>query len=819
MALLQLEPGTIFARDYRVLRHLSAGGMGAVYVVEQVSTQRQRALKIMLPDLVRDPKSRERFTQEATVSARIRSDHLVEVVAAGIDEPTETPWIAMELLEGEELAKVLEQRALSPGELLEVYRQLCHGLGAAHRGGLVHRDLKPENIFLAHARRDGAPYTVKILDFGIAKVIGESRTAAMSTSTLGSPLWMAPEQAEQGAIRPATDVWALGLIAFYALTGAYYWRIAHGDFAIAMLLKEIFVDPLDIASTRAAMYQRGALIPPGFDAWFSRCVVRDPAQRFHDASEALAALMPVLGNAAGVPVQVPTYPGAMPMAPVHTPVGFGTMAMPSSAPLPMGTPAGYGGTPSIPSATPPTYAAPPMVAPTMAQPGYGTPSNPQWGPASAPPWQQPAPMGYAAPHLPPPAKGGAPVALFVGVGVLALAVVAALAFSRRSTSTPDGPTTGPGPVATSSANPTPTNPRFHPPECRGTGMDRDVAGLGGVVQLASGRYHTCALLRTGTVACWGWNNSQQIGNSSTEDQYTPLAVPGLAGVRSIGAGEQTSCAVLQTGQVLCWGLLPRGAQGAPTPIADIQGATSVTLGMMHGCAGLVDGTVRCWGQNNSGQLGDGSDDYRQRSVAVVGLANVVQVSAGAQHTCALDRGGFVWCWGQQEQGQLGNGHRAREPVRLPALVQGVNGVAALASGENHTCALRRDGSVVCWGSNQQGAVGVTGEGIQATPVVVGGAGPAVRIAAGYSHTCVVRRDRTLVCWGANTTCQMGIGPFQAPRGPQVVPRAGQVMELGPSSMSTCVVRPDTTVRCWGYNNNGQLGNGTTSQQIDINYGQ
>ncbi|MDB4929259.1 MAG: serine/threonine protein kinase, partial [Myxococcaceae bacterium] len=371
MALPQLVPGMIFARDYRVVRHLSAGGMGAVYVVEQISTHRQRALKIMLPDLVRDPKNRERFTQEATVGARIRSDHLVEVVAAGIDEETETPWMAMELLEGEELARVLEQRALAPAELLEVYRQLCHGLGAAHRGGLVHRDLKPENIFLAHARRDGAPYTVKILDFGIAKVIGESRTAAMATSTLGSPLWMAPEQAEQGAIRPATDVWALGLIAFYALTGAYYWRIAHGDFALAMLLKEIFVDPIDPASVRAHLYGRAGLVPPGFDAWFARCVVRDPARRFHDANEALAAIIPVLSSAAGVPVAAQTYPGPLPTAaPVATPSGYGTVGMTAAPPMPMATPSGYG--------------APPMGPPlTQAQPGYGPPSQPPWAPPTA----------------------------------------------------------------------------------------------------------------------------------------------------------------------------------------------------------------------------------------------------------------------------------------------------------------------------------------------------------------------------------------------------------------------------------------------------
>ncbi|TAK28980.1 MAG: hypothetical protein EPO40_11180 [Myxococcaceae bacterium] len=797
MALPQLVPGMIFARDYRVLRHLSAGGMGAVYVVEQVSTQRQRALKIMLPDLVRDPKNRERFTQEATVGARIRSDHLVEVVAAGIDEATETPWIAMELLEGDELAKVLEKRALSPGELLEVFRQLCHGLGAAHRGGLVHRDLKPENIFLAHARREGSPYTVKILDFGIAKVIGESRTAAMSTSTLGSPLWMAPEQAEQGAIRPATDVWALGLIAFYALTGAYYWRIAHGDFAIAMLLKEIFVDPLDPASVRAGLYGRAAMVPPGFDAWFSRCVVRDPAMRFHDANEALAALIPVLSNAAGIPVVAQTYPGPLPTAaPLATPPGY------ASAPLP----------------TPPGYGSAPVVHPTMAQPGYGPPSHPPWAPTASGPW--PPTQGYAPPPAPP--RGGSSMGLIVGLGVVVLGFAAAvgIALAKRSSDPSEPAVAGQLPPPPPITGPTtPAIPGYRPPQCRGTGMDRDVAGLGGVVQLASGRFHSCALLRTGTVACWGWNNSRQVGNDTTEDQLNPVMVPGLAGVRQIGANEQTTCALLQTGQVLCWGLMLRGARGQPTPIEGLQGATSVAVGGFHGCATVADGTVRCWGQNGHGQLGDGTDDLRFGAVPVVGLANVVQVVAGEQHSCALDRAGSVWCWGQQEQGQLGNGRRAREPVTRPALVPGVTEVAALAAGEGHTCALRRDGSVMCWGSNAQGAVGVAGEGSQASPVVIGGAGPAVRIAAGYHHTCVVRRDRSLVCWGENTTCQLGVGPFQAPRGPQLVARIGPVAELGPAGMHTCVVRPDTTVRCWGFNNYGQLGNGTTAAGVDIDYGQ
>src|SRR5262249_34741804 len=149
---------------------------------------------------------------------QIASEHVVEVVVSGIDEPSGMPFIAMELLEGETLADAIETRGrLYSGDAIELFAQLRDALGAAHRAGLVHRDLKPENIYLAKPRRAGEPFTVKVLDFGIAKVIRESKLAATTTSSVGSPLWMAPEQTRPDRISAATDVWALGLIAFYVL--------------------------------------------------------------------------------------------------------------------------------------------------------------------------------------------------------------------------------------------------------------------------------------------------------------------------------------------------------------------------------------------------------------------------------------------------------------------------------------------------------------------------------------------------------------------------------------------------------------------------
>ncbi|MEM6997207.1 MAG: protein kinase, partial [Myxococcota bacterium] len=145
MSSRHLETGTVFAGDFRVLGVIAEGGMGTVYEVEQVSTHKRRALKLVRPFLVAGGKERQRFVREATVGASIDSAHVVEVIAAGIEGEVQ-PWLAMELLVGGDLGAVVSYAGpLSVEQLRETLRQLCHGLGAAHRAGVVHRDLKPAN--------------------------------------------------------------------------------------------------------------------------------------------------------------------------------------------------------------------------------------------------------------------------------------------------------------------------------------------------------------------------------------------------------------------------------------------------------------------------------------------------------------------------------------------------------------------------------------------------------------------------------------------------------------------------------------------------
>jgi serine/threonine protein kinase len=311
-----LQPSTIFAGDFRVLGLLGQGGMGSVYVVEQLSTGKQRALKLMLPQLVADAGLRKRFEQEAHVGALIESEHVVEVVGAGVDSETHVPWLAMELLIGEDLSQLVARRgALGPAEVLALFEQLCHALAAAHRVGVVHRDLKPENIFVAQSKRAGAAFTVKVLDFGIAKIVAEAKTSR--TAAVGSPMWMAPEQTDGSKVTPASDVWALGLIAFHLLTGRYFWAAANVDEAtVTQLLREILLEPIPEASERANEFSSDHPLPTGFDEWFARCVHRDPATRFQNADEALPMLRLVLSSrdrgAVPVPLSIAGPPAARP---------------------------------------------------------------------------------------------------------------------------------------------------------------------------------------------------------------------------------------------------------------------------------------------------------------------------------------------------------------------------------------------------------------------------------------------------------------------------------------------------------------------------
>ncbi|MGK3967877.1 serine/threonine-protein kinase [Sorangium sp. So ce118] len=330
-----LAEGTVFARRYRVVRLMATGGMGSIHEVVHLETARRRALKAMHAHIFEDEEMRERFKLEARIAANVESEYIVEVFDAGVDEATGMPFLVMELLRGEDLGKRLKLAGrLPPPEVVTYLYQTALALDRTHAASIVHRDLKPANIFLSE-REDGS-IRVKLLDFGIAKLIADGTAAAGATRNLGTPIYMAPEQFQVGArLTGAADIYALGMIAYALLVGAPYWRQearSAGDMVAFALLAAR--GPQEPPVPRA--HAQGVMLPPGFDAWFARATAVDPAARFGRAVEAVQALGEVLGLPVGVDRRTipgaPSWPGVVPAATTMVPAH--EMAAPATIPDP-----------------------------------------------------------------------------------------------------------------------------------------------------------------------------------------------------------------------------------------------------------------------------------------------------------------------------------------------------------------------------------------------------------------------------------------------------------------------------------------------------
>ncbi len=296
LASYALASGTVFHGRYRVVRCIKLGGMGAVYEVVDEKTDRVRALKVMLPQVVENADFRARFALEARVTGGIESDHIVQVSDAGIDEKAGAPFLVMDLLRGEDLGALLTRRGgLPPDEVVTYLHQASLALDKTHSAGIVHRDLKPDNLFVV-MRDDGSP-CMKILDFGIAKVVARAQSVR-ATKALGTPLYMSPEQVRgEGSISPAADIYALGHIAYTLLVGEAYWEPeAQNLDALFPLMARILAGPEETPSQRARR-RKGIELPPTFDEWFSRATASDPERRFDSAISAVGALAQAFGMA------------------------------------------------------------------------------------------------------------------------------------------------------------------------------------------------------------------------------------------------------------------------------------------------------------------------------------------------------------------------------------------------------------------------------------------------------------------------------------------------------------------------------------------
>jgi serine/threonine protein kinase len=416
-----LQENMVVADRFRLVRMIGRGGMGSVWQAMHLGLDTPCAVKFIEGELANVAEAHARFEREAKAAAQLRSPNVVQIFDHGVWQGR--PYIAMELLEGEDLGKRLAKSGgrIGAPDVNFVVQQVCRALSRAHQAGVVHRDLKPDNIFIV---KDDDRDIVKILDFGVAKSAASAldgsntKTGAM----LGTPYYMSPEQA-QGikSVDARSDLWSLAVIVFQCLTG----RLPFESEALGDLLVKIIVNPIP----KPSEYFPG--VPVGFDNWWTKAADRNvdgrhqtaklfaetlslalgqssitevtERARLHRGSERPGGATAMMVNAPGTDVyaHVPNtpQPGAHTAAldpRMHTPPGMGAMP---SGPNAGSSPGHHGSSPGM--GGPPPHGHPGY----MQAPPHATTGNPV------------AQTFSGLDGLP---KKGAPVALFVGIGVLAL---------------------------------------------------------------------------------------------------------------------------------------------------------------------------------------------------------------------------------------------------------------------------------------------------------------------------------------------------------------------------------------------------------------
>ncbi len=337
--------------------------------------------------------------------------------------------------------------------------------------------------------------------------------------------------------------------------------------------------------------------------------------------------------------------------------------------------------------------------------------------------------------------------------------------------------------------------------------------------------HTCATV-SGAVWCWGGNGSGQLGNRTTVSNSFPVPVDGLSsGVTKVMVGSNHSCALLSTGGVKCWGANGSGQLGdatttartapvdvlQPTGTSALAGIIDLSVRGDTTCAVNSSGTVYCWGLNSSAQFGNGTFLNSSRPQVLVGLnATPTQVAVGASHICVLASGG-VQCMGANG-GRLGNGATAIAMSPVTAIATG-SGVVSIGAGFDHTCALFSDQRMKCWGVNSSGQLGDSTTTTRTVPTDVWdlGVGSGITsLSVGYATTCVIR-GASLWCWGESDNYRNGVqfgADLRVPTFVSALPGKVSAVSSGGSSAGCAIM--DGAPYCWGGSNSlsAELGRGT-----------
>jgi serine/threonine-protein kinase len=280
----EIPEGEILADKYRAERVLGAGGMGVVVRVRQLESSQVFALKFLRPSVARDPSATARFLREAQAAGRIQNPHVVRISDVGT-LASGLPYLVMEYLEGVTLeARLKSGPALEVAMACDFALQVCEGLAAAHATGIIHRDIKPANLTLCPREEQGE--LLKILDFGVSKIIDESQGLTRTQTALGSPLYMSPEQMRSARAADArADQWSLGAVIYRMLTGKLPFNAASLPRVCVLVMEGSF----------APMSTLRPDLPAPLVAAVERCLKVEPNERHADVAALAQALAPFAG--------------------------------------------------------------------------------------------------------------------------------------------------------------------------------------------------------------------------------------------------------------------------------------------------------------------------------------------------------------------------------------------------------------------------------------------------------------------------------------------------------------------------------------------